>query len=274
MAGVIQLIANRQDPNQIRDAVERLPSLDVVIDTSSYSGTDTELAWRSLSAKTAHWVHLSSAAVYKETPGRAPNEADSIGGAAAWADYGKEKSAADELLLHFSHRTSVTILRPPYLYGPGNDNDRETFVWSRCLRNEPVIVPGDGSTPIQFLHAADLAAIIIKVLQEPSSGARVMNVAEGIEVSLASWVGLVAQAGGFNDPGILAGCSSNKFKPREYFPFRDYPCRLDTRKIRSELGWKASIPLSDQQTFLTYDLEQLRKSSAQSPAEKEIYNTF
>ncbi|OWK21278.1 hypothetical protein AJ88_19460 [Mesorhizobium amorphae CCBAU 01583] len=91
------------------------------------------------------------------------------------ADYGVEKAAADAFLIEKAEQLPVTIFRPPYLYGPGNDNDRESFIWARCLQRRPVVLPGNGETLIQFLHAGDLADIMVHAAASEAIGAQVFN---------------------------------------------------------------------------------------------------
>ena len=62
-----QLTADRNDEEQMRRAAGMVDcSFDVIIDTSAYTPLHTKLAWELLSHTTSHWIHLSSAAVYRE----------------------------------------------------------------------------------------------------------------------------------------------------------------------------------------------------------------
>ncbi|MEZ4313109.1 MAG: NAD-dependent epimerase/dehydratase family protein [Polyangiaceae bacterium] len=240
--GTEQLVADRNDRGQMSSAASRLGFVDAVIDTSCYLGSQAELAWECFSPRTRRLVHLGSAAVYKETPGRAPTENDEIGGAAVWGDYGRDKSAADAFLIEQRGPIPCAILRPPYLYGPGNDSDRETFVWSRALRGRKIVIPGDGMTPIQFLHVEDLASAIICLLDAGFENTRVYNVAAAEKVTLSDYVARLSAICGAADPtGVLAGEHAGAFQPRQYFPFRDYPCIVDTDRLKRDLDWEPSF---------------------------------
>jgi nucleoside-diphosphate-sugar epimerase len=150
IAGTRQLIANRENPQELQEAAKNAGGFDVTIDTSSYRRAHTIAATTAFASRTRHWIHLGTAAVYKEKEFGFPNETDAIGGAAVWAQYGVEKADADQFLIHRLGGTPVTILRPPYLYGPRNSEDRETFVWARMLQNRPVIVPARAERRFSF----------------------------------------------------------------------------------------------------------------------------
>lgn len=154
-------IADRNDPASLAPAVRRSDGADAVIDTSTYTGRQVEIAREFLSRRVHRWVHPGSAAVYADALGSPPREEEPIGGAAVWGQDGRDRSDADALLLA-QDASGLCILRPPYLYGPGYDNDRETCVWSRPLRGRPVVLPSGGTTPLQFLHVADLARALAR----------------------------------------------------------------------------------------------------------------
>ncbi|MGB4100820.1 MAG: NAD-dependent epimerase/dehydratase family protein [Alphaproteobacteria bacterium] len=272
MQGTRQLVADRESATQLQAAAQAVGNFDAVIDTSAYNRHHAATAWTAFSHKTNHWIHLGSAAVYKETLGRHPTEKDPIGGAAIWAEYGVEKSDVDQYLMDNAGRIPVTILRPPYLYGPNNNNDRETFVWARAMQDQPVIVPGNGRTPIQFLHIDDLSDIVKAALRKRPLGVAIYNVAADERPTLSEWVRTVAEVAGFPDPGILAGDHAKTYKPRQYFPFRDYPCCVETGLVKTELNWKARYSLAEgfRQTLGTQDQQSLRTRALNLDVERRI----
>jgi nucleoside-diphosphate-sugar epimerase len=230
-------------------------------------------AWVALSRRTRHWIHLGSAAVYKNKDVGFPNESDPIGGAPTWGKYGVEKSEADEFLIAQAAEVPVTILRPPYLYGPRNSSDRGAFVWARMLQNRPVIVPGDGRTPIQFLHIRDLVSAILLVIEEASKAPAVYNVAADERRTLAEWVAVAAEAGGFPDPSVLASACADRYEWRDYFPFRDSALCVETSRIRNSLGWRPqySLVAGLRQTLATLDCRDLRAKILNTQIEEKIF---
>jgi len=51
----------------------------------------------------------------------------------------------------------VTIIRPGLIVGPGDETDRFTYWPVRLARSGEALAPGDGSDPVQFIDARDLA---------------------------------------------------------------------------------------------------------------------
>lgn len=274
--GATQLVADRHDYSQMKAVGRDAGSFDVIIDTSAYTARATEIAWEVFAPKGGHWIQLSSAAVYRETPSRYPCEEDRIGGAAVWGDYGVDKSACDEFLLARAKTIPVTILRPPYLYGPGNDNDRESFVWSRALRGAPVLIPADGRTRIQFLHVEDLATAIIACVNHTPERSAVYNVAAPERPSLGEWVNLMCEIAQCQNVGVLAGASARSYSPRQYFPFRDYPCCVEEGLITEKTGWSPRHDLRSgfTSTYKLSDREDLRARPIESEVERAIFSNI
>lgn len=253
------LKANRNSPAEMEALNLSRAAFTAVIDLSCYTLPQARLAWQIFSGRTLHWLHLSSAAVYKHSDAAAPTENAAIGGAPVWGQYGCDKSEIDCFLLQQQGGPKVTILRPPYLYGPGNNNDRETFVWSRALRGRPVLVPSGGQTPIQFLHVSDLAKAFVAALARADSAPAAYNVAADEEISLADFVAGLATICDSRNPTLLVGDLDRGFRARDYFPFRDTPCRVNTAFAHEQLDWRAQYTFASgfKNTFGTYSSNEL-----------------
>lgn len=266
--GATQLVADRDNR---QDVAKHSAAFDVVIDTSGYTRRQVETAFSVFGGSAGKWIHLSSAAVYRETPGRAPNEEDALGGAEIWGAYGVDKSEADEFLIE-QDICPIAILRPPYLYGPNNANDRETFVWSRVLTGRPIIVPGDGTALIQFLHVQDLANIMIHLADTDPGARTVYNVAEPETMNAETWVRRVAAVSG-EEPDIISGAThAADIAARSYFPFRDYPCALDVSKFVQDLDWTFQFGFDRgiSSTFSNYGRDVLKQFSPSTEEELRI----
>jgi nucleoside-diphosphate-sugar epimerase len=275
--GTTHIYADRQDQYEMQNAAKKVCDFDAIIDTSALIGIHTEIAWSALSDKAPHWVHLSSASVYKEKDNSLPNESDPIGGAAVWGEYGAEKAKTDAFLLERSSDKSITILRPPYLYGPNDPEDRCNYIWGRCLNNQRVAIPGDGKTLIQFLHVNDLSRAILAVLAHPHiprARATVYNVASPKLYTLAEWVETVAASIGKDNPGVIT--NNHQTRPRDYFCFRNYPCALEIGLIEKHTGWRAQLDLPKglEATLVTYNLEDLKANARTIGTEDQILSNF
>ena len=70
-----------------------------------------------------------------------------------------EKESAD-------FQGQVIILRPAFIYGPGNFS-----VWHealRLVRDRKMLLIGDGDAPLPLIYAEDLARFVSQLLNEPS----------------------------------------------------------------------------------------------------------
>ncbi|HEY1175138.1 MAG TPA: NAD-dependent epimerase/dehydratase family protein [Phytomonospora sp.] len=185
------------------------------------------------------YVYLSSAAVYDPASAGLPyRESDPAGGDPVWGGYGHDKAACERLLTG-AYGERLTVLRPPYVYGPFNDLPRESFVWARLLRGEPVFVPGDGDTLIQFCHVDALAEVVAAAVEERLNPG-VYNVAESTPYSLAAWVRILGEAAG--TAALMSPVDDRRVEAREYFPFRDLDLVLDTTLIDAS-GVLPYVPL-------------------------------
>jgi len=64
----------------------------------------------------------------------------------------------------------TTIIRPTLIVGPGDDSDRFTYWPVRLDRGGDVLAPGDGSDPVQFIDARDLAEWTIRMVEAKTFG--------------------------------------------------------------------------------------------------------
>ncbi len=65
---------------------------------------------------------------------------------------------------------AATIIRPGLIVGPGDDTDRFTYWPVRLSRRGEVLAPGDGSDPVQFIDARDLAEWTIRMAETRTLG--------------------------------------------------------------------------------------------------------
>ena len=64
----------------------------------------------------------------------------------------------------------TTIIRPGLIVGPGDETDRFTYWPVRLARGGEVLAPGDGSDPVQFIDARDLAEWTIRMAEMRAFG--------------------------------------------------------------------------------------------------------
>jgi 2'-hydroxyisoflavone reductase len=84
--------------------------------------------------------------------------------------YGPLKAVSEaEAKRQFGERTT-TIVRPGLIVGPGDETDRFTYWPVRLARGGEVLAPGDGSDPVQFIDARDLAEWTIRMAEARTAG--------------------------------------------------------------------------------------------------------
>ncbi len=95
----------------------------------------------------------------------------------------------------------TTVVRPGLIVGPGDESDRFTYWPVRLDRGGEVLAPGDGSDPVQFVDARDLAEWTIRLVEArtlgtfnatgPASRLTMRAMLEGIRGAVGSKASLV-----------------------------------------------------------------------------------
>lgn len=238
-----------------RSSVDGLTSVrqlrpDVVVDLSSYASAWTRLALDAFAGRTGHYVYVSSGAVYRPMPELPWPETTPFGPMPLWGQYGHEK-VTSELMLWDAHRrgaVAVTVFRLPFVLGPGNYVDRESFVLSRIEAGRPILLPGGGQAINQFVHVADAArAFVAAVMQPDTSSGQAYNCAFRRGLTNRGFVDLCAESLGLEadvvpiDDGALGVESAVVNLSDLVFPFPEHHYLLDTAKIVRELGVEAHV---------------------------------
>lgn len=270
VAGTAQLIADRNDPDALGDALLSR-AFDVVIDTNCYTGEQARLMIDAVAGKARRVAVISSAAVYGNDAHMPPAEDEPIGGASVWSDYGRNKSKMEDAYKAASGQfTWCGIIRPPYVFGPNNNFDRETWIWSRQLSGRPVLIPGDGRTRIQFIHEDDLGDAVEMLACGMGAGFDVFNVADRQIVTLSELASMLAWIAGCEDRHLAVGDKDDGSAVRSWFPFRDHPVLTDASKLLEETGWTPSLSLTErfEETFAALSPDEIR--ARMQPTDTEL----
>lgn len=236
---VHELIADRYDADAMLHALEGR-AFSYVVDVS---GLDRRQAANLTAAlcpdQLKGFVFISSSAVYamKDRAIAAPApipipEGAPLGPNDYWGDYGINKVEAET---HYQDWTAhlagcpLAILRPPYVYGEYNYARRESWVFEHLRLGRPIILPPHNSL-LQFIYTADLAQIVLRLLEAPRAG--VFNVGNQAPISMRDWLLACGEAFG-RVPEILPYPADGPIAAREYFPFHDYDNVLKVEQIRT-----------------------------------------
>ncbi len=267
------LIVDRNNINEL-SAVLYSKTFDYVYDISAYTPEQTRNAIQLLKGKTKHFIHISSASVYLATDDYPLDETSKTGINPIWGDYGANKYLCEQELMkeYTQSKFPCTIVRPFYIYGPGNNLDRETYIFKRLLNNSPIIIPGKGENVIQFGHIDDLGETLIRMSGNSKSFGQIYNVGDGSSISLEGWVKTCAQIIGVEPSIVLVDAKETGYLSREWFPFRDVSLYGSTEKLLNDFGANQKFSLFEglKQTFTHLSKEELIDSYTMSNVEKDI----
>lgn len=215
--GVRHICCDRHDP-----ALNlRGEGFDAVLDVTAYNARDIDALLDAV-GNVAHYIFVSSSAVYPETLPQPFREDMPVGPNVHWGAYGTDKIAAEQRLL--SRMPQAYILRPPYLYGPGNEVYREAFVFECAENDRPFYLPGEGAMPLQFFHVRDLCRLMERILLDPPAQ-HILNTGNPQDVSVREWAEMCYAAVGKTPCFVQVDASVPQ---RSYFPFLNYAYHLDT----------------------------------------------
>ncbi|MBQ7138428.1 MAG: NAD-dependent epimerase/dehydratase family protein, partial [Clostridia bacterium] len=193
---------------------------DAVLDVTAYTAEDVNALPDALGGY-GQYVLISSSAVYPETETQPFREDAAIGPNVHWGRYGTDKIAAEQAL--HARDADAYILRPPYLYGTGNNVYREAFVFDCALADRAFFLPGEGQMQLHFLHVDDLCRFA-ELLLETRPAQRIFNVGNPETVSIHDWVTACYVACGKTPDFVPV---SAEVEQRQYFPFYNYEYALD-----------------------------------------------
>lgn len=218
---------------------------DVVFDIVPYTSEDIENLVNALGSFD-EYIMISSSAVYPETEKQPFVEEGHIGENKFWGAYGTNKIAAEKTLQRLL--PNAYILRPPYLYGPGNNLYREVFVFDCAMADRKFYLPKDGKMKLQFFHVEDLCKFMDTILAEKPE-VRIFNVGNEEAVTIREWVDACYAAAGKKAEFV---CVYDECEQRNYFSFYDYEYYLDISK-QEEL-MKETKPLGEglKEAYLWY----------------------
>ena len=158
--GVVFLKADRDNLIEMENVLKNL-EVDIIVDVSAYTEEQVSILHKVMKNKFKQYILISSASVYNSIECTPVNEESQTGENLIWGDYAKNKYLAEKITVENSnlYNYKYTIFRPFYIYGIGNNLDRENYFFSRIKYNLPIFIPGKNNI-IQFGYVEDLALAI------------------------------------------------------------------------------------------------------------------
>ena len=140
-----------------------------------------------------------------------------------------------------------TSFRPTYIYGPGNYNPIERWFFDRIVHEQPVPLPGDGTTITQLGHVDDLAEAMARCIDVDAAANRIYNCSGKQGVTFEGLIRAAAQACG-KDPETVVMQSFDPSaldpKARKAFPLRLNHFLTDITRVERELAWHPQFDLA------------------------------
>jgi 2'-hydroxyisoflavone reductase len=180
---------------------------DVCIDNPTTLPFWVRDAGRVLAGKVGQYVFISTISVYASDAKPGQDEAAALAPYAGkdpmaeTADtlkadmslYGPLKAISEREAARQFGAGATTIIRPGLIVGPGDPTDRFTYWPVRLARGGEVLAPGDGSDPVQFIDARDLAEWTIRMAEQRKTG--VFNAdGPGVPLSMKAMLGGIGKA--------------------------------------------------------------------------------
>lgn len=190
------------------------------------------------------YVFTSSVAVYGD--GLDHRESDPLVPADFPNPYGAQKAESERALFNLQRAEGVpvTTIRPAFVYGPHNPFRREAWFWDRIMADRPVIVPGDGTAPQQYVHAVEVAEVALRAAARPESAGSSYSLGNHPPVTQRAFVEILARAAGRKARVVLvprekiaAGGGVMMGDPLYFGEFLDPPpITVQGETLKSDLG--------------------------------------
>lgn len=239
--GVARLKADRSEPAQIAAAL-RGQRYDAVFDISGYTPAAIQAVLAALGDGVGHYVFCSSVAVYAPTDLAPITEDSPLDRGPDAGDYAGGKIACEDLLLEAQATSGlpVTILRPPYVYGPYDHiKEREFAFFARLTQSRKVIVPGDGHTLFHSVHVDDLAAAFAAVPGNTTAVGQAYTICGSDAITFNGYLRTVGDILGVEVEIVYAGPSESEALFPDVFPFGWDTVYVHTNeKARRDLDWQ------------------------------------
>ena len=219
--GVVFLKADRNNLVEIENILKGI-EVDIIIDVSAYTEEQVDILHKVMRNKFKQYILISSASVYNNIESTPVNEESQTGENLVWGDYAKNKYLAEKKTIENSklYNFKYTIFRPFYIYGIGNNLDRENYFFSRIKYNLPIYIPSKNNI-IQFGYVEDLALAIKSSIGNSDFYNQIFNISGDEYVTMSEFSEICGKV--ISKKAIIKyiNTEEKKIKARDWFPFRE-----------------------------------------------------
>lgn len=200
--GIERLHTAREDSERVRRIVHG-KSWDVLVDTTSYTGSDAHSVHNLFRGLCERAVFISTGQVYLVRAGIRPpfRESDYEGelirapapGTADHKDwlYGVHKRDAEEAYAKTANDMAVTSLRLPMIASERDHYARIQGYIARVRDGGPILLPEGTTLPIRHVCVHDVTRLIEHLVANPWKGYRAFNISCGESISLSDFFRLL-----------------------------------------------------------------------------------
>lgn len=194
---VKEFLADRHDKERL--GLLKDENLDAIVDFCAYQKGDIKDLLENIGTGTDQYIFISTADVYKRGTGILQNEdADledrNFGGEAGEYISGKvslEREIAQACAAKGCH---YTVLRPVFIFGPGNYAPRESIYFQWIDKAGQIIHPSDADGEFQLVYVKDAAKAVRLVMGNEKAFDKAFNVCENRMQTYAGFLELLKKS--------------------------------------------------------------------------------
>lgn len=235
--------SDRDDYDELSLSLKDL-TVDIIIDVSGYKPIQIENIYKVMRNKFRQYIYISSASIYNNIKTFPISENEQTGENQIWGEYAKNKYLSEQKILEYSSECFYTIFRPFYIYGIGNNLDRESYIFSRLKNNLPIYLPNKGEEIIQFGYIDDLVEAIVYSIDNPKFYNNIFNISGEEILTFNNYVKVCGEIMNKKVDIRYVNLEKTELKARDWFPFRDTHLFGDISKIKST-GYRNKYKLID-----------------------------
>ncbi|WP_336175390.1 SDR family oxidoreductase [Fusobacterium polymorphum] len=231
--GVIFLKTDRDNYIEMKNTLKDI-EVDIIVDVSAYTEEQVNILHKVMKNKFKQYILISSASIYNSIECTPVNEESQTGENLVWGDYAKNKYLAEKITIENSnlYNFKYTIFRPFYIYGIGNNLDRENYFFSRIKYNLPIYIPSKNNI-IQFGYVEDLALAIESSIDNSDFYNQIFNISGDEYVTMSEFIEICAKVISKKTTIKYVDTEKNKIKARDWFPFREVNLFGDISKLEN-----------------------------------------
>ena len=231
--GVFFLKADRNNYIETENILKNI-EVDIIVDVSAYTEEQVDILQKVMKDRFKQYILISSASVYNSIESAPVNEESETGENLIWGDYAKNKYLAEQKTIENSnlYNFKYTIYRPFYIYGIGNNLDRENYFFSRIKYDLPIYIPSKNNI-IQFGYVEDLALAIESSINNSDFYNQIFNISGDEYVTMSEFIEICAKVINKKTTIKYIDMEKSQIKVRDWFPFREVNLFGDISKLEN-----------------------------------------